>query len=641
MTSLLELCKENDLHGVLGQLALHCTNQKEGLAATNCCSGCILTGVVAAALEGNADIVREFVQGWTHQNATNADHIYSTNQAAQQLCLQAGGAAVAKAASKKLPPHSAEATAASEPIHSPKLLLTNSTTQLSIMGCFSRVFGNAINVAHLHYNLHNLSDGEMPAVLKAAALGGSVAVLKALLEACPAMLDSPTRHGSGSDVSQPTAAALALGSAALRGHADFMRFLLERDVDLQVSVDTLVLAAEGVHLDAITCLLGHHGADARRVVLPTHASASAVSLESRVARAAGLRGHVCLLLQLQHLTAEADGFDGAALMREVFAGDEFNLKYDLWELLKATCTHGSSADLEALLQQENVLRAIQLAATEKDAAWATGKFRYCIQHMINLFHVSDAAAAATAVAKLRLLILLPPPHVFCAPWAPALDAALQRDWADGVRILLHELPAFHEPLPATLNYNHLFRQSCAHNRTAVASALLELTGDRAVDPRASHQAAMRTACWRNMPSVVRLLLQQTGQRAVRMQPGKRSFFYAALRPFSKSIHQGYTDPGHEDGGDAIDPADARMDDRPGGYSCLKLLLGATGISAVPPSMWAHGGDGRCKRADVSAWAGRGPVERQYRDVGWCGGIQRMSRREMVLRRLRHQQGGGA
>ena len=494
------------------------------------------------------------------------------------------------------------------------LTVASSTVALSTIKCFKDHFYNEINLRYIHYGLRELRDGGMPAALKAAALGGSVGVLRGLLEACPGIMGGTTPDEYAGSDPLPLVALHAVRNAAAHGRVAFLRALFEGDLGLRGDFAALKLAAEGGHTEALRCLLGYHGAAERRVQLGQGRLAS-------LAAAFAGPGRFVMLASLADMTEDADGLDGQALQRAAFQTDDYHLTYGYWQQLGAACKKGTPDDLRVLLQH----RMTQLAVAAVKEEYGDSREHVLQQKMLgcanDMMNSLQEERKEQAAESLRLLLHLPLPDGMRLSWHETALRAATRNWAQGLRVLLFDMPPQHEQIQANASDSRLFRQACCQNCVDAAEMLLSVEGPHAVDPRARHQAAMRTACWRNMPRIVALLLRQRGERAVRMQVGKRSFFWGALRPHYKHVHKDYEEA-------SIAAADARMDDQPGGYCALKLLLGATGISAVPPRMWAHGNHGRA----MPNCAPRGPVERQYRDVGWGGGVQRMARREMVLAR---------
>jgi len=627
MSLLRAACAGDDLAAVCAHLVKKCAEKK----GPHECPVCALTGVVAAALEGNVSIVQHLVKPWLGIRSTAAAVVSSmtaggASAGASSVTGTAEGGGAAGAEREKLPHSTADGSTSHSitpgSIEWQGVSLAASTEQMSDIVCFRSEFYNEINLHYIHYGLRDLRDAGMPAVLKAAALGGSVPVLRVLLQAHPGLLQgrAPNQWVALSD-SKPVAEH-TLNNAAAHGRTAFLTAVLEGDVDLQVPASALRLALGGGHLAAGRCLLGYHGAPERRLQVK-----GGFSKQKPVLRDAINCGSFSMLGEMRGMTMAEDGFNGEAMWAGLFSTDDYDLRFTFWQYLTAAMERGTAADLSELLNHQMTHLALACVKTEYGDSREIvlgKKLTECAEHMMNSLQPN----AAECAAKLSLLLAIQPPGGAEMNWNRAVERAAGRDWVEGLRVLLLEMPAHHTPVHADANNSRLFRYACCQNKAAAAEMLLSISGPHAVDPRARHQAAMRTACWRSMPCIVALLLRQTGERGVRMQPGKRSFFYGALRP--KGVFEGKTMP--DGSGDPIDPSDPRMDDRPGGYTCLKLLLGATGAAAVPPHMWAHGADGKCKRADLWGTAPRGPVERQYRDVGWGGGIQRMSRRDMVLKR---------
>ena len=586
----------------MAYLTGNCTH-KLGPAA---CDACALSGAVAAAIEDNAEVVRYFLSPWLGEVFSWAQ-IASLGAAADTPACPTRQASKAK----KLPPM--------KPQHRQgKLIkLMASTSDLTKSRCFESLWGHQISRGSMKNSLRGLQDSKMPAVLKAAALGGCTEIWMTLFSR--GLVDIRSSTG----LEPPSTAEHALSNAAAYGHTAFLTALFEANTALCGSTLALQLALEGGHLDAAHCLLGYHGAGHRRVVMRGGASQVEQVIEGALAN-----GHVGAILQLQHMTLEADGFAGSFIGELVFGTDKGNLDSRMWRLLASTCRGGKASDLKLLLNHPTMKLAFRHVAAQMAAGHVqetATTHGYCTAALIERL-----PNAAECVAKLRLLLALPPPHHLQVPWEELAEAMVDDDWHEGLWVLLLEMPAHHTPVLADFNSSYLLRRACALHKVSTAEMLLSITGPHAVDPRARHQSATRTACGRNMPDILALLLRQTGERGVRMQPGKRSFFYGALRPHVERVPASRRRPAVDKA--TVKPSDPCMDDCPGGYTSLKLLLGATGAAAVPPHMWAHGADGLPSWRPRWAISARGPVERQYRDVGWGGGIQRMSRRDMVLKR---------
>ncbi len=636
MAKIRQACRDLDTAAADAVLVSTCEHAK----GPSACSVCCVVGVVASALVAREEMLQHFLGMWARLAAKDCESTMSVDALREDTGSSGASAACGAADGTAAAASGQQDSTSSSPAG--LVSLKSSTAQLAKHDCFKRHFYNEIIRGNIHYTLRRLlpNDRDAPAVLKAAALGGNVAVLDAVLQACTDILDGTILDQNSYEM--PVAQA-AVDHAASQAHSDAVAWLFARDLSLRATTSSLQLAAEAGSLSTIRCLLDFHGAPERRLSLESSTQEKCRSACVAAGDSAAHNGHVQLMFDLMDMRLKEDGFDGHAVTQWL-VGDRSSA-YCSWRLVARVCDVGSVDSFKLLLRQPALLHCFATAGTEGSSIPTTpetirDKHFEMARELVYRKNPNPAAAAD----KLRFLASLQSPNQLQMDWKKLAHTAALGNWAEGLRVIFFELPEPHKPPPANVHDSWLFRQACCQASVQAAEVLLQVPGPHAVDPRARHQAAMRTACWRSIAPVVRLLLRQTGNRAVEMQVGKRSFFYAALRPMYKNID---SDAEHEDdhaaaeaeheGGPLAAAAAARVkaaarDEGQGGYQALKLLLGATGRSAVPPAMWAHGGDGKCKRADLWGTVARGPVERQYRDVGWGGGVQRMPRRDMVLHR---------
>ncbi len=662
MASRLETYTFGDIDQLVARLIATCSRGH----GPQTCMACRLVGVIEAALSGDIDTAETLLQPGRVK--------YHAHVVSQSVCAGVGhGIRAFTNASTAIAPggttllgegSTADFPVSEAPAEHSGLTLDSSTMHLSKHGCFLSHCGRLIIPAISSYvAFFSAIKDEMPAILKAAAMGGSVPVLQAVLRVLPGVLDQVVRirHPSGAPtVTTAAAGCLALNVAAEYGHAGIIQALYSQAPTLQADMPTLQMAALGGHVDAFMCLLGGQGLQggghkcmpgtcARRAVLEPGPEV-AMSIVWEPLR----NGHVSLAMHLMRLAYDKDGFDGDALRKQLLCvPDRAQCGVGIWMLLGKICEHGNAAQLKEVLEHPG---AAQAFATPSQAQVLSSRMHGsgAAEEPVNdvhealLFSIMHAAHSdpTDAAMKLRLLAGLFGPNHLQVRWVHIAHKAVDHHWAQGLQVIMLQLPPHHCTPRANAGHSILFRHACGIGALEAAEVLLQVPGrHNAVNPLARHQSAMHTACMRNDASVVRLLLRQTGKRAVRMQVGRRSFFYAALQPFAKYVPATARAHAHVQGADQQPHAGAETTASATateacheGYAALKLLLGATGRSAVPPAMWAH--DRTYSRDDIPKHmlrpdlAARGPVQRLYRDVGWGGGIQRMPRRDMVLRRCR-------
>jgi hypothetical protein len=346
----------------------------------------------------------------------------------------------------------------------------------------------------------------------------------------------------------------------------------------------------------------------------------------RVLASAAVAEQFLTIQALARLTLQQDGFDGESLQEEMTRWEGLSprkhcvtLSSQLtWGRLVVTAAgaQASLGDFEALIQEPRALQCIALAKQRCRGKRTTAESHVTLHVDITATLYSNHSVSPSVTAeKLRLLLSLPFPYqldfgLYDLMKKILCDTAMLRENFGELPLLPHKRRE-----AANQNRSGLFRLACSQGNVAAAVVLLFIPGPCAVDPPAYHQASMQTACWRNMPEVAELLLVQTGERAVRMQPGKRRFFWDALHSHPGRMFKDWKGGSVGEAGHWMLPGHR--------YATLGVLLGATGLSAVPPYMWMNGRERPFHHGGVVYCIPQGPVERLYQDVGWMGGSTRV------------------